>query len=427
MLNKQFIAAINQLCVEKNLPRDKVLEAVKAALKTAYRKDYGTKDMEIDVDLDEDSGNVVVYQVKNVVEEIEDEENDVTVKQAEAYKKNPKVGDVIRIDVTPTGYGRIAAQSAKQVILQRIHEAEREVVYENFKEREDELLNAQVSKVDRGQVFIEVDRNTILFPAEDRIPGERYYTGQRLKVYLNKVEKTPKGPRLHISRKHPNLVRKLFEFEIPEIKSELVVVKGVAREAGVRSKVAVLSNDPKVDPIGACVGQKGVRIQNIIDELGGEMIDVVEWKENLEDFIKQALAPAKITVIDMDATRKVADIYVETDQRPLAIGKRGQNVKLASYLTGWELNIHDLSDYDAEASKKKKSAQGATTSGASAVEEGPKKEINELADMELSATVLKKLESNHITVDMLRQMTEDDLTQIGGIGKQTAAKIKEQL
>jgi N utilization substance protein A len=425
MLNKQFMAAINQLCVEKNLPKEKVIEAVKAALRTAYRKDYGTKDMNVDVELDEETGDIRVFQVKLIVDDILDPENELTLEQAKKYVKKPVLEEEIRIDVTPTGYGRIAAQSAKQVILQRIHEAEREVVYDNFKEREDELINAQVSKVDRGQVFLEIDRNTILFQPEDRVPREKYYTGQRIKVYLNKVVRTPKGPRLFISRKHPNLVKKLFEFEIPEMKTGVVLIKNVAREAGIRSKIAVASTDSKVDPIGACVGQKGVRIQNIIEELGGEMIDVVQWHEDSEKYIRQALAPAKISVVVLHKSKKVADIYVETDQRPLAIGKHGQNVKLASELTGWEINIRDLAEYNEDKVKEEIAEDGGEPVEAKAAV--AKEDIHTLEDLGLSATITKKLEANHLTIEVLKQMSEEDLTKMGGISKTTAAKIVKML
>ena len=267
-MNKQFVSAINQLCVERNIPKAYVIDAVCSALKTAYRKDFSdNKEENIEVDLDEETGMFTVFLVKSVVDTVEDDTNELTVKDAIKYRKNAKPGDEIHIDVTPSGFGRIAAQAAKQVILQRVQEAEREVVYDTFKEREDELLTAQVSRVDRGMVYLEIDRNTVVFPREYRVQNERYYAGQRLKIYLEKVEKTARGPQLVITRKSPKLVQKLFEFEIPEIKSGVILIKAIAREPGVRSKVSVISTDPKIDPIGACVGQRGVRIQTIMEEL----------------------------------------------------------------------------------------------------------------------------------------------------------------
>ncbi|MFA6521060.1 MAG: transcription termination factor NusA, partial [Candidatus Gracilibacteria bacterium] len=286
-----FIAAINQLCDEKNLPKDTVLETVKAALRAAYRKDYGTREQNIEVDLDEKSGNITVYLSKEVVKKVEIADQQLSVAEAKKFKDSPKVGDVIRIDVTPVGYGRIAAQSAKQVIIQRLQEAERELMYQTFKDRENELLNALVHRVERNQVYVDLDKITTVLPPDQQIPGEKYFGGQRIKIYLDKVIKTTKGPQLLISRTHPNLVKKLLELEIPEIKAGIVELKAIARIPGVRCKIAVASTDPKIDPIGSCVGQKGVRVQNITEELNGERIDVIQWHQDAEKFIQAALSP----------------------------------------------------------------------------------------------------------------------------------------
>ncbi|MDA1060345.1 MAG: transcription termination factor NusA, partial [bacterium] len=337
-MQSQFLAAINQLCDEKNISKDRVIETIKAALKAAYRKDYGTKDQNVDIDLDDNSGLVTVFLVKEVVDEVEDEELQITESDAKKYSKKAKVGDEIRIDVTPTNYGRIAAQAAKQVIIQRIQEAERDVMYDTFKDRENELINAIVHRVDGRNIYLNLDdKITTTLPYDQQISGEKYYSGQRIKLYLDKVIKTTRGPELLISRTHPSLVRKLLELEIPEIKSNLVEIKSIARDPGVRCKVAVCSHDEKIDPIGSCVGQKGVRVQNIMEELHGERIDIIQWSEDMLEYIKTALAPAKTTVIVLDDKIKRAKVYVQPDQRPLAIGKQGQNVRLASILTGWEI------------------------------------------------------------------------------------------
>lgn len=348
-----FSAAIAQLCDEKGIPKDKVFETIKAAIRAAYKKDYGTKDMNVDVDLDEMSGNATVFVVKQVAKKVEMEDLEMSLKDARKYKPDAKVGDEIRIDVTPTGYGRIAAQSAKQVIIQRIQEAERDVMYEIFKDRENELINALVHRVDGDFVYVNLDgKITTILPREEQIPGERYFSGQRLKLFLDKVIKTTKGPQLLISRRHPKLVEKLMDLEIPEVKAGLVLIKAIAREPGIRCKVAVASSDPKIDPIGSCVGQKGVRVQAVMDELGGERIDIIQHSENMEQYIRAALSPAKITQILLKPEEKRAAVYVATDQRPLAIGKQGQNVRLASNLTGWELDIKDALELAAiEASK----------------------------------------------------------------------------
>ncbi len=426
---KQFVAAINQLCAEKNLPKDKVLESIQAAIKTAYRKDYGNKDQNIKVDINEENGMMNIYLVKIAKKKVENEDQEIALGEAKKYRKDAKEGEEVEIEVTPPAdYGRIAAQAAKQVIMQRIQEAERDMLFETFKERENELVSAMVSKVDDNQVFLEIEHNLVPLPNEERVPGERYFPGTRMKVFLNKVVKTTKGPLLLISRKHPDLVKKLFEVEIPEIRNGVVEIKKVARVAGVRSKIAVLSKDEKIDPIGACVGQKGVRIQNIIRELNGEMIDVIEWSDATEKFIKAALAPAKIAEISLMAAEKRATIFVPQDQRPLAIGKQGQNVKLASELTGYELDIRDISEF-----------QGGPAAAAPAADETApiiaaenivaiSADKDDIELLGLSGAVVAKLKKSGVAkISILQQMSTADLTQIGGIGKQTAEKIHESI
>ncbi|MBU2524726.1 transcription termination factor NusA [Patescibacteria group bacterium] len=399
-MQSQFLAAINQLCDEKNISKDTVVEAIKAALRAAFRKDYGNKDQNIDIDLKEDSENITVYLVKTVVKKVEDEDLEISDKEALKYKKKAKVGDEVKIDVTPVGYGRIAAQAAKQVIIQRLQEAERDVMYDMFKDRENELINALVHRVDNNQVYINLEKITAVLTPDQQIPNENYYGGQRLKVYLDKVEKTSKGPQLLISRTHRNLVAKLLELEIPEIKSGLVIVKGIAREPGIRSKIAVYSEDDKIDPIGSCVGQKGVRIQSVMDELNGERIDVIPWDENLEKFIKSALAPAKVTRIDISKKDKRAKVYVTTDQRPLAIGKKGQNVRLASRLTEYEIDILDISELDTGEEKKAEKKVDTTT------------EVSEIKG--ISKDIIGKLSSYNLTqVKQLKGLKVKDLEDIG--------------
>ncbi len=426
-MNKNFISAINQLCVERNIPKEYVIEAICSALKTAYKKDFGTGEENIEVDLDEETGVFTVFLVKEVVEkaeDIEDELLEITLEDAQKYRRRIKVGDELHIDVTPSGFGRIAAQAAKQVILQRVQEAERDMIYETFKEREDELLTAQVSRVDRGMVYLEIDRNTIPFPREFRVHSERYYAGQRMKIYLEKVEKTAKGPQLVITRKSPKLVEKLFEFEIPEIKAGTIKIKGLAREAGVRTKIAVLSEDSQIDPIGACVGQRGVRIQTIMDELGGEMIDVVQFHEDMEEYIKQALAPAKIEVMKLDKEELIADVYVQSDQRPLAIGRNGQNVRLASKLTGYEINLHDISELAGAAPAANSDEVAGADSEAHAVEEVLEPTDAKVGDLDLPEALKNKILENGIEdVETLRKMSKDDLKMLGGVGPASADKI----
>ena len=412
-MQTQFLAAINQLCIEKNLPKELVIDTVKAALRAAYRKDYGNREQNIEVELDEKNNAATLYLVKTVVKKVEDEDLEISLKEALKYKKKAKVGDEIKIDVTPLEYGRIAAQSAKQVVIQRLQEAEREIMYETFKNRENELLSALVHRVEGNQVYIDLEKITTVLPPDHQIPGERYYGGQRLKIYLDKVIKTTKGPQLLISRSHPTLVRKLLELEIPEVKAGTVEVKAIAREPGVRCKIAVASNDSKIDPIGSCVGQKGVRVQSVMDELNGERIDVIAWAEDTDKFIKASLAPAKVSHIVLDEKTRRASVYVQPDQRPLAIGKNGQNVRLASDLAEWEIDILDLADLEKEELEKKEK-----------VEKAGELEVREVEG--ITAALAKKLEAANLTkVEQLKGLSAKDIEEIEGIGKAGAKKIAE--
>ena len=415
-MQSQFIAAINQICDEKNIPRDKVIETIKAALRAAYRKDFGNKEQNIDVEFGENNNSATIFLIKNVVKKVENENLEMTLAEAKKYKKTPKVGDEIKMDVTPMEYGRIAAQAAKQVIIQRIQEAERDVMYDNFKDRENELINALVHRVENQQVYVNLDNKiTTMLPPDQQIPGEQYYGGQRIKLYLDKVIKTTKGPQLIISRTHPALVRKLLELEIPEIKSGAVVIKGIAREPGVRCKVAVVSTDEKIDPIGSCVGQKGVRVQNIMEELNGEKIDIIPWTENQEDYIKIALAPAKIAFIKLSKDEKRSACYVNPDQRPLAIGKNGQNVRLASHLTGWEIDILDISELGDQVPTAEQAAE--------AVEKAKTLTVDEL---DLDKEIMEKLKTANLTlIEQLKGLSAKDLQAVEGIDEKAAKEIVE--
>jgi N utilization substance protein A len=408
-MQSQFLAAINQLCDEKGIPKEKVIETIKAALRAAYRKDYGNKEQNIEVELSDTVEGITVFLVKEVVKKVEEPETEMTLAQAKKYKKNAKVGDTIKIDVTPLEYGRIAAQSAKQVIIQRIQEAERDLMYDMFKDRENELINALVHRVEGYNVYVNLDNKiTTILMRDQQIPQERYYGGQRLKLYLDKVIKTTKGPQLLISRTHENLVRKLMELEIPEIKSGLVEIKGISREPGVRSKVAVYSPDPQIDPIGSCVGQKGVRVMNVMDELNGERIDIISWSKDIDEYIKAALAPAKVAQLDIDEEDKRVKVYVQPDQRPLAIGKEGQNVRLASKLLGYELDIMDIGELgDKKAEEKVK--------------------VENVADLEgLTPKLIEKLATANLTlVEQLKGLTAKDIAGIEGVTKKEADLIVE--
>lgn len=357
-MKASFIAAINQICSEKSVKPEQVLEAVKQAIATAYRKDYGNKEQEIRVEFEEGKDMPTILVVKEVVSDVENENMEISLNDAKRVKPEVSIGDEITIDVTPEGYGRIAAQAAKQVILQKLQEAEKQSLYETFKGRENELLTATVTKVDPNWVTLEIDGMAVSLPWKEQIPGEHYYTGKRIRVYLDKVELTGKGPQLRISRTHPYLVKKLLELEIPEVRNGDVEVMAIARDPGFRSKVAVRSKDPRIDPIGACVGQKGVRIQAVMEEINSERVDMIEWSEDPIRLISTALQPAAISAVIIVNEREYFDelnrrikkraaVFVEEAQRPMAIGKKGQNIRLASELSGFELDMYNYEELPA--------------------------------------------------------------------------------
>lgn len=389
-MRASFIAAINQICSEKNVSPDQVLEAVKQAIATAYRKDYGNREQEIRVDLQEGKDEPIILLIKEVVDEVENENFEISWSDAKKLKSDVEVGDEIEMDVTPVGYGRIAAQAAKQVILQKLQEAEKQSLFEMFKDREEELLTATVTKVEPNWITLEIEGMTVSLPWKEQIPGEHYYTGKRIRVYLDKVEFTGKGPQLRISRTHTGLVRKLLELEIPEVRNGDVEIKAIARDPGFRSKVAVFSSDPRIDPIGACVGQKGVRIQAVMEELNGERVDMIEWSDDPIKLISTALQPAAISAViiineaegeDEEGRRikKRAAVFVEEAQRPMAIGKKGQNIRLATDLTGFELDMYNYEELPAFKAKL------AELQGGAEIKMADLTEVNESEDPEETA------------------------------------------
>ncbi|MBI4256769.1 transcription termination/antitermination protein NusA [Candidatus Uhrbacteria bacterium] len=377
--------AIRQICEEKGLAFESVIDAIQSALAAAYRKDFGDKNSNIEVEFDPATAQSRIFDVKTVVDDmdlaelekleeerkaraealalqieearksgqeipaisIEDDlgprftpKTDIMVSEAQVLKMGAKVGDIIRTEMpTPGEFGRMAAMTAKQVITQKLREAEREVIFSEFKEHEGTMMNGTVQRREGRIVLVDLGRTTGVMRSEDQIPSERYNPGDRIKVFVRQVGLTTKGPEILVSRTSEEMVHTLFEFEIPEVSEGGVEIKGIAREAGSRSKVAVTTSESSIDPIGACIGQRGTRIQTIIAELGGEKIDIVEWSDDPQTFITNALSPAKITHIELHEADKAAFVKVKEDQLSLAIGKGGQNVRLAAKLTGWKINI----------------------------------------------------------------------------------------
>lgn len=338
---KIFLEALEELEKEKGISKESLLSTVEQALLAAYKKNYGEEE-NVEVEIDRETGDVKIYEVKTVVptEDLYDAAIEISYDDALEIKKRVKIGEVIRIEVNCEEFRRNAIQNGKQIVIQKVREAEREYIYDRFKVKEHDIINGIIRRIDeRKNVFIEFDGIEAILPPVEQSPADTYRVGERIKVYLAEVEKTNKFPKIVISRKHEGLLRKLFELEIPEITSGLIEIKAVAREAGSRAKVAVYSADPNIDTVGACIGQKGLRIKNIVNELNGEKIDIVVWKESVEEFVSAVLSPAKVVNVEVVEEENTARVIVDNSQLSLAIGKNGQNARLAAKLTGMRVDI----------------------------------------------------------------------------------------
>ncbi len=338
-----FSLAIDQIVAEKGISKERVLETIEAAIAAAYRKDHGERGQDIRAEFNEEDGSARLFKVVTVVadEEVENAAAQVSITEAKEKDKEAEVGKEYVEEVTPTDphYGRVAAQTAKQVIIQRIREAEREATFDEYKEKEGEIISGIVQRIEGDIVFIDIGRTTgVLFPSE-QVRGERYRVNQRIRIYVVKVDLSSRGPEIVLSRSHPGMLRRLFELEVPEIFAGSVEIKGIAREAGERSKISVWAKEEGIDPVGACIGQRGTRIQTIIAELSGEKIDVIQWDEDQAHYIANALSPSRVVAVDVFEADKRSIAHVDEDQLSLAIGKRGQNVRLAAKLTGWRIDI----------------------------------------------------------------------------------------
>ena len=341
-----MLDAFDTLEKDKGIKREVVIEAIESALISAYKRNYGQA-QNVEVEFDEKTGDVHVYAVKEVTEEVFDSRLEVSLKDALAINPAYEIGDKIRFEVTPKDFGRIAAQTAKQVIMQRIREAERSIVYNEYSQYENEIVQGEVERRDNKFVYVNLGKIEAVLGRNDQMPNETYEPHQRIKVYVTRVEKTPKGPQVFVSRTNPGLVKRLFEQEVPEIYDGTVEIVAIAREAGDRTKLAVRSNDPNVDPVGTCVGQQGRRVQAVVNELNGENMDIVEWKEDPSDYIANALNPAQVIAIQFDEeNEKACTVIVPDDQLSLAIGKHGQNARLAAKLTGYKIDIKPESEVE---------------------------------------------------------------------------------
>ena len=337
--NKGLILALEELEKEKGIKKEYLLEAIETALVTAYKRNFDSLE-NVRVEMDHQTGATHVYAIKEVMEKANDEDTEISLKEAQKINPDLKEGDTVETEIVPRDFGRIAAQTAKQVIIQKLREVEREIVYNEFNERKGEIVSGLIQKADHNIVVMDLGKLEGVMPLKEQIPTEHYKVNDKIKGYVLDVEKGAKGaPQVIVSRSHPDFVRKLLEFEIPEIYEGVIEIKSVSRDPGYRSKVAVYSPDQNIDPVGSCVGQKGVRIQNVINELNGEKIDVIEWNEDPSIYIASALLPAKILAVDIKEEEKFAQVVVPDDQLSLAIGKSGQNARLAARLTNWKIDI----------------------------------------------------------------------------------------
>ncbi len=337
-MNTEFLSALSALEKEKGIDKSVLIDAIENALVSAYKKNFGTA-QDVRVEVDDHDGSFKVFAKKTVVENVVDETAEISLDEARKVNIAYEPDDMIEMEVTPGSFGRIAAQTAKQVVVHRLREAERGVIFDRFIEREGEIMNAVIHRVDKSSVLLELDKAEGIMPSAECVPGERYNINDHLRVYVMEVRKTTKGPQIVVSRTHPGLLKRLFEIEVPEIMQNTVQIKSIAREAGSRTKIAVYSEDENVDPVGACVGQKGARIDRIVAELGNEKIDVIPWSSDPIEFIANSLRPAKVLMVQINEGEKAAKVVVPDYQLSLAIGREGQNARLAAKLTGWKIDI----------------------------------------------------------------------------------------
>ena len=342
----ELLEALDELQSEKGITKEYMVESLKLALEAAYRKNYETEE-NVKVDIDEDTGIVSVYALKTIVEEVDNPDLEISLEAAKLISKRSKVGGEIKLEVTPKNFGRIAASAGKQIIIQRLREAEHDLVYTQYSDKQGEIVIGVVQRTDKMGMIVDLGRVEALIPSKELVPTERFETHQRIKAYVQKVDDSAKfGPQVVLSRRDPGFVKKLFELEVPEIEEGIVEIKAVAREAGMRSKIAVWSDDENIDPVGACIGKKGIRINTVSEELNGEKIDVIPYSEDVLSFIVNALSPAGIMAIDINDEEHIATIVVPDDQLSLAIGAKGQNVRLAAILTGWKIDIKTKSEIE---------------------------------------------------------------------------------
>ena len=344
-MNGEFINALLEIEKERGISKEIIFDALESALISSYKKNFSSA-QNVEVEIDRNTGKVKVLALKTVVEHVESEFQEISLEDSRDIDHRYEIDDIVKIEITPKDFGRIAAQTAKQVVIQRIRDAERDVIYDDFINRENEIITGSVQRISKNNVFIDLGKTEGVLPPSEQIEFEEYNQGDRLKLLILEVKKTTKGPQVVLSRSHINLVKRLFELEVPEINDGTVEIFSISREAGSRTKIAVFSKDPNVDPLGSCVGSKGNRVKLIVDELKGEKIDIVIWSKDIEEFIANSLSPSKVIKVIADKEEKSAVVVVPDYQLSLAIGKEGQNARLAARLTNWKIDIKSESQYN---------------------------------------------------------------------------------
>ncbi|MBM7644385.1 N utilization substance protein A [Scopulibacillus daqui] len=390
-----LLDAISALEKDKGISKEVLIDALEAALISAYKRNFNQA-QNVRVDINEASGSIKVLARKDVVDEVVDPRLQISLEQAKEINSQYDIGDIVEIEVTPKNFGRIAAQTAKQVVTQRVREAERGVIYSEFIDREDDIMTGIVQRIDHRFIYVDLGRVEALLPASEQMPNEQYHPHDRIKVYITKVENTTKGPSVMVSRTHPGLLKRLFELEVPEIYDGTVEIKSIAREAGDRSKIAVYAEDPEVDPVGSCVGQKGSRVQAIVTELKGEKIDIVRWSSDPVEYVANALSPSKVVKVLVDEEEKATTVVVPDYQLSLAIGKKGQNARLAAKLTGWKIDI------------KSESEAGDLLLGQEDENTFDEIEPQEQADFNEELTEERKVETESETFEELKELEENN-------------------
>ena len=417
MANMALLEALGQIERSKKIERGVLIEALEAAMASASKKSYGPN-VNIVVHFDAETGDFAAAAIKKVVEEVEDDEKEISFTEAKDTYDDLEIGDDVEVPLPPIDFGRIAAQTAKQVVVQRVREAEREQVYNDFKARQNDVVSCSVLRVEGRTVIVDLGDTEGVLPAKEQVRNEDYQAGDRMKVYLVDVRQTSRGPQIIVSRTHPNLVKRLFELEVPEIAEGIVEIKAVAREAGVRTKISVQSHDDKIDPVGSCVGMKGMRVQAVVNEILGEKIDIIPWNEVAIRFIESALSPARVSRVIINEEDHSAMVVVPEDQLSLAIGKKGQNVRLAAKISGWKVDIKTESKMAEEQLVAAQADFAEKAAGGSGVS------LLEIAGV--TAGVAEKLKAGGIKdVASLRALSLEELTEVDGIGEKTAEKLLE--